>query len=55
MVDYIEIKIDEGIPVNDSQISSIESNTMDTIELEEGHAQESEKEDSKLYDQSKRI
>ena len=27
LVDCIDIKIDEGIPVNDSQIGSIESNT----------------------------
>ena len=31
LVDCIDIKIDEGIPVNDSQISNIESNTEDTV------------------------
>ena len=45
LVDCIDIKIDEGIPVNDSQISSIESNAEDTVEVEEEQVQESEKED----------
>ena len=35
MVDNIDIKIDEGIPIKDIQISSVESNTKDTAEEEE--------------------
>ena len=45
MVDNIDIKIDEGMPVKDIQISSVESNTEDTAEDEEEQVQESEKED----------
>ena len=55
LVDYIDIKIDEGIPMNDSQISSIESNTEDTVEIEEEHVQESEKEDSESDDKGANI
>ena len=55
MVDCIDIKIDEGIPVNDSQIISIPSNTEDTVEVEEEQVQESEKEDSELDDESTNI
>ena len=35
LVDCIDIKIDEEILVHDSQISSIESNIEDTVEIEE--------------------
>ena len=35
LVDCIDIKIDEGIPVKYSQISSVEPNTEDTIEFKE--------------------
>ena len=55
LLDSIDIKIDEGIPVNDSQISSIESNTEDTVEIEEEHVQESEKENSELDDEGANI
>ena len=44
LVDCIDIKINEGIPVNDSQISSIESNIEGTFGIEEERVQESEKE-----------
>ena len=47
MVDSIDIKVDEGMLVKDTQISSVESNTEDTTEEEEEHVQELEKEDSK--------
>ena len=47
MVDSIDIKIDEVMPVKDIQISCVESNTEDTAEEEEEQVQESEKEDSK--------
>ena len=46
MVDNIDIKIDECIPVKDIHISSVESNTEDTIEEEEEWVQEWENEDS---------
>ena len=45
LVNCIDIKIDEGILVNDSQISSIESNIEGTFGIEEERVQESEKED----------
>ena len=35
LFDCINIKIDEGIPVKDIQISSVEPNEEDTIEVEE--------------------
>ena len=47
MVNNIDIKIDEGMPVKDIQISIVESNIEDTTEEEEEQVQESEKEDSK--------
>ena len=40
LVDCIDIKIDEGIPINDIQISSVEPNTKDTVEVKEKHVQE---------------
>ena len=46
LIDCIDIKIDEGIPVKDIQISSVEPNTEDIVEIEEEHVQESEKENS---------
>ena len=41
--------------MSDSQISSIESNTYDIVEIEEEKVQESEKEDSYSYDESTNI
>ena len=35
LVDCIDIKIDEGIPVKDIQIRSVEPNTEDTVEFKE--------------------
>ena len=46
LVDCIDIKIDEGIPIKYNQIRSLEPNTEDTIEVEEEQVQELEKEDS---------
>jgi len=46
LVDCIDIKIDEGIHVKYIQISSVEPNTEDTVEVEEEQIQKSEKEDS---------
>ena len=43
LVDCINIKFDEGIPVKDIQISSVEPNTEDTVEDKEEQVQESEK------------
>ena len=40
LVDCIDIKIDEGIPVKDIQISSVEWNTKDTFEVKEEQVQE---------------
>ena len=50
MVDCIDIRIDEGIPMKDIQISGVEPNTEDTVEFKEEHVQESEKEDLELDD-----
>ena len=55
MVDNIEFKINEGMLVKDIQISSIESNTEDIVEVEEDQVQESEKEDSESDDESTNI
>ena len=44
LVDCIDIKIDEGIPVKDTQISSVEPNTEDTVEVKEEQVKESGKE-----------
>ena len=52
MVDYIDIKIDEGIPVKDIQISSVEPDTKDKIEFKEEQVQESKKEDLESDDES---
>ena len=41
MVDNIDIKIDEGMPIKYIQISSVESNTEHTAEEEEEQIQES--------------
>ena len=41
MVENIDIKIDEGIPIKDIKISSVESNTEHTAEEEEEQIQES--------------
>ena len=41
MVDSIDIKVDEGMLVKDTQISNVESNTEDTGEDEEERVQES--------------
>ncbi len=46
MVDCIDIKVDEGSHVKDTQINTDESCTEDTIEDEEEHVQESEREES---------
>ena len=43
LVDCIEIKIDEGIPVKDIQISGVEPDTEDTVEFKEEQVKESEK------------
>ena len=51
LVDCIDIKIDEGIPVKDIQISSVEPNTKYRVEVKEEHVQESEKEDSESDDE----
>ena len=37
LVYCIYIKIDEGIPIKDTQISSVEPNTKDTVEDKEEH------------------
>ena len=42
LVDCIHIKIDEGIPIKDTQISSVEPNTKDKIEDKEEQVQELE-------------
>ena len=55
LVDCIDIKINEGIHVKDIQISSIEPNTEDTVEVEEEKVQELEKEDSESDDESTNI
>ena len=52
LVDCIYIKIDEGIPVKDIQISSVDPNKKDTVEFKEEQIQESEKEDSESNDES---
>jgi hypothetical protein len=44
LVDCIDLKVDEGVPVR--EVSNIESTTEDTAEAEDEHVQESEKEDS---------
>lgn len=46
MVDCIDIKVDEGIHVKDTQINNDESCTEDTTEEEQEQVQESEKEES---------
>jgi len=46
MVDCIDIKVDEGILVKDTQISNVESSTEETVEDKEEQVQESKKEDS---------
>ena len=51
MVDCIDIKIDEGIPLKDIQISSVEPDTEDTIEFKEEWVQELEKEDPESDDE----
>ena len=43
LVDCIDIKINEGIPIKYIQISSVEPNTEDTVEVEEEQVSESEK------------
>ena len=43
LVDCIDIKIDEGIPIKHIQISSVEPNIEDTIEVKEEQTQELEK------------
>jgi FtsZ-interacting cell division protein YlmF len=45
LVDCIELKVDEGVPVR--EVSNIESTTEDIVEVEAEHLQESEQEDSK--------
>ena len=55
LVDYIDIKIDEGILVKDIQISSVEPNTEDTVEVKVEQVQELEKEDLELDDESVNI
>jgi hypothetical protein len=44
LVDCIDLKVDEGVPVR--EVSNIESATEDTAEAEDEQVQESEKEDS---------
>jgi hypothetical protein len=44
LVDCIDIKVDEGVPVR--EVSNIESTTKDIVEVEYEHVQESKKEDS---------
>ena len=44
MVDCIDIKVDEGIPVR--EVNNTESTTKDIDEVEAEQVQESEKEDS---------
>jgi transposase InsO family protein len=44
LVDCIDIKVDEGVPVR--EVSNIESTTEDIVEVEDEQVQESEKEDS---------
>jgi hypothetical protein len=46
MVDYIDIKVDEGIPAR--EVYNNESSTEDTAKAEDEQVQESENEDSKL-------
>ena len=48
----LKIKINEGIPMKYIQISSVERDIDDTIELKEEQVQESEKEDSESDDES---
>ena len=55
LVDCIDIKIDEGIPIKDIQISNVEPNTEDTVEVEEEQVQESEKQDLESDDESANI
>ena len=55
LVECIDIKIDEGIPVKDIHISIVEPNTKDTVEVEEEQVQESEKEDLESDDESENI
>ena len=55
MVDCIDIKINEGIPVKDIQISSVEPNTEDTVEVKVEQVQELEKEDLESDDESVNI
>ena len=43
LVDCIDIKIDEGIPVKDIQISSVEPNIENIVEVKEEQVQELEK------------
>ena len=46
MVDCIDIKVDEGSHVKDTQINNDESCTEDTTEEEQEQVQESEREES---------
>ena len=55
LVDCNDIKIDEGIPVKDIQISSVElyiEDTEDIVEFKEERIQDSKKEDSESNDES---
>ena len=52
LVDSIDIKIDEGIPIKYIQISSVEQDIEDTTKTKEEQVQESEKEDSESDDES---
>ena len=51
LVDFIDIKIDEGISIKDIKIRSVEPDIEDKVELEE-QVQESETKDSKSDDES---
>jgi hypothetical protein len=46
LVDCIDLKVDEGVPLG--EVRNIESATEDTTEDEDEHVQESEGEDSEL-------
>lgn len=55
MVDCIDIKIDEGTLVKDTQISNEELSEEDTVEDEEDQVQESEKEDSESENEETKL
>ena len=55
MVDCIDIKINEGIPAKDIQISNVEPNTKDIVEYKGEQVQESKKEDSESNGESANI